>query len=352
MAHLRRLGIQNFRSIEKANLKLGEITVVIGPSDVGKSNLARALKAWAYNALSSGFTTEGKAVCRVAVAIGRRHKVVFEKAEQGSAKHGRTRYVLDDAESGSAPLSFEKVGRTVPQEVVDVTKIRPIVVDDLKVTVHFAGQSEPWFLLQSPPWTPAATSKIIGRVSGIDPLILANRDLVNKRNRLSGEIKTLTARADEQRGRLDEFDGLDQLAVLLARAEETWSRLEANRKTLVTTMRLLERARAKQASLRLSRARVGKLSEVLEHVHRSEIEVKLGVLGEALELDARVDSLEARRVRVSNRAGRARKLLKTHAEALAALAGDEGLECPLCGEGAHEGCREALARAAREVIGG
>ena len=59
MAHLRRLGIQNFRSIEKANLKLGEITVVIGPSDVGKSNLARALKAWAYNALSSGFTTEG-----------------------------------------------------------------------------------------------------------------------------------------------------------------------------------------------------------------------------------------------------------------------------------------------------
>ena len=186
--NMRRLAIRGYRSISKADLALGQITVIIGASDSGKSNVVRALRDWAFNASGTSFATQGQKVTRVAVVVGHDHKVVFEKNAKG--KKSVSRYVTVDAETGEKQV-FEKIGLSVPQQVVDMTGIREVVVDDLKVRIHFSEQADPWFLLAPSAWTASKVSRIIGRISGVDALLLANRDLVNKRSAISREAKTL-----------------------------------------------------------------------------------------------------------------------------------------------------------------
>ena len=131
--HLRRVAIRNYRSLVKADLVLGRITVVIGPSDSGKSNLIRALRDWAYYTTAQDISTWGSgSPVRVAVAIGEKDKVVFEKLiklttpeTKQATKGSSAKYVHKDAETGEI-RQFEKIGRTVPQEIIDLTGIQVI----------------------------------------------------------------------------------------------------------------------------------------------------------------------------------------------------------------------------------
>ena len=45
MKRLETLEISNFQSVEKADIQLGGFTVIVGPSNSGKSALLRALRA-------------------------------------------------------------------------------------------------------------------------------------------------------------------------------------------------------------------------------------------------------------------------------------------------------------------
>lgn len=347
MSYLRGLGIQNFRSISKANLKLGEITVVIGPSDSGKSNLVRALKAWAYNAPGSGFTTEGSKISRVAVAVGKRHKIVFEKNKPGG-RHGKTRFVVVEGDGGT-PVSFEKVGRAVPDEVLEITKFRPVVVDELKVPIHFAEQAEPWFLLANPPWTSGEVSKVIGRVSGVDALILANRDLINKRNKIGSEARSLRDRADELRGRLEEFEWVDAAAVALAEIEEVSGSLTSSRERLRQAIRHGERFKEAKAALAEAERRAAALRAAEDHISSSSIDGALSVLMEASRILTRVDALKSTLAGAGERKAALRERLDSLVSDLMEAAKDSDLECPLCGGPAHLGCRKALIMQADEL---
>ncbi len=80
MTVLRRLAIRHYRSIVRCNLQLGLITVVVGPSDAGKTNIVRALRDWAYNVGGYGFVSQGSSETRIAVAVSGHHKVMFEKS--------------------------------------------------------------------------------------------------------------------------------------------------------------------------------------------------------------------------------------------------------------------------------
>jgi hypothetical protein len=140
VAHFRRVAIRAYRSIPKANLDLGEITVIIGASDQGKSNVVRALRDWAFNVAGTRWLTKGMSVGRTAVAIGDRYKVVFFKELTG--KKSAAFYLVADAETGKK-VKYEKIGRTVPHEVVALTGVRKFEVDDVSLLLNFSSSTSP-----------------------------------------------------------------------------------------------------------------------------------------------------------------------------------------------------------------
>ena len=85
MTVIKKVGIKNYRSISSAILELGKITVIVGPSDSGKSNLVRALRDCFYNVSGNSFVSHGSTYSRISMAIGSRKRVTFEKGKKGSA---------------------------------------------------------------------------------------------------------------------------------------------------------------------------------------------------------------------------------------------------------------------------
>lgn len=338
MTHIRRVVIQNYQSIKRADLRLGEITVVIGPSDMGKSALIRALRDWAYNGSGNKFVTVGADTTRVACALGRKLKVVWEKRTGKKKNVGR--YVVADGETGEK-IAYEKFGRAVPPEVVDLTKIRPIVVDDLRFNVHVAEQDEAAFLLAKS-WTPTMVAKIVGRISGIDALVLANRDLNRKLTEAKGAAKRTRVRVDEFLGALEAFEGLDALEEKVKQAQGVADRLETNERRLEKANRALVRFREARAGLEHSRAHAEALGEALAHVEAAGLEEQLETLRRALRLQERVGTLESKTLASEHRANNALGRLEECGDLLRALSEDEDLQCPLCGLSAHADCRSVL----------
>lgn len=340
MAHLRRVSIRGYRSIVRADLRLGEITVIVGPSDSGKSNFCRALRDWAFNAVGSSFTTEGLNVTRVAVAVGHDDKVIWEK--ECSERSGSSRYYHASAVTGEKRV-YEKVGRTVPHEIVALTGVQLLSIDkDLSISVNFAEQSkESWFLLSNPPWTPGAVTKVIGRVSGIDALILANRDLVNARVAHDREAKRAAQAVEAKRAELEAFAGLAPARELLGRAAARLREVEAGRKVLVDASRLLKGVQEDRVRLARSRALSVVAARAVERADELGLVENLARIAEAEALTRAIKDLADRKRAADARAAQARAEVEAGLAELAAMA-DGALACPLCGGDAHPECRTTL----------
>jgi len=326
-----KVGIRAYRSIVKATFTLGEITVVIGPSDSGKSNLVRALRDWAFNAGGTAFATEGHQMTRVAVVVGD-NKILWEK--EIKKRGGASRYVIVDGRTNEK-TSFEKIGLNVPVEVTELTGIRPIVVDDVSVLIHFSEQGEPWFLLAPMAWTPAKVSKVIGRISGVDALILANRDLVNRRTTLNREAKTSRSEEVSIKTELEDYENLDDALARLADAEECLGRITKAKQTLQSAIVLIRIAAETSRALVTIRSEHDALSGVVEYAdggYLDRVEKLCGVES----FQGKVDHLTDRKASADSEADEARADLQTAIIALEDLADSEGLVCPLCGKGAHE----------------
>lgn len=316
---------------------LGDFTVT------HNSNLVRALRDWAFNAGGTSFITEGATTCRIAVAVGANEKVVFEKSAAG--KVGASRYVTVEAET-HAKHSYEKIGLTVPQEVQEVTKIKEIQIDDLKVKIHFAEQAEPWFLLSPSLWTPAKVSKVIGRIAGIDALILANRDLVNQRTASNREVKRLKAAIDENEKRLETFPDLDRIHIVLEKVVARGSLARERTKRLEKSKRLIKEVAERRRRIKQLTPTTEAINEALNMVDHLDLHDGLDRLQKAEQLTKGVERGRSDLARIKERVGKAKKRLTDMAKELIELSRGK-LICGLCGGEAHPDCREALARQAK-----
>ncbi len=360
MPYLKRLAIRTYRSIAKADLKLGEITVIIGASDTGKSNVVRAFRDWAYAAGGEDMVSLGSTVTRVAVVLGEAVKVVWERVTSTNGNRstggkgpeargtGGMRYVVSSPEH-ERPRSYEKIGTSVPQDVTDITGFRRLKVDDVTIQLNVAEQKDPWFLLVSPPWTPGKTTKVIGVVSGVEALILGNRDMVLMKQRENGLVKASTEAVAKAEEELKEFVALDEGQALVAQASEVLAKLVAERTHLDQATNLLKSI----AAARAKAARVAVLAEAAQAC--LELGQSLGLLDDvdklanARDLERLVLTKQQQVVRAQETLRTARERVEAEKAAMIAAATGGDLMCPLCGESAHGECREAILEQAREA---
>jgi len=164
--------VRDFQALGTAELVAEGLTVVVGPSDRGKSALLRAIEAGLFNRTGEGFVRVGQTSAQVALTFngdGRDHEVVWEKGG------GKNQFNVDGAD-------YSRVGRDAPP-VLKALGFRDEVIgarvkDDGKLDggemmrPQVARQFDPIFLLDQPG---SFINEVMVKLSRLSVLQRANR---------------------------------------------------------------------------------------------------------------------------------------------------------------------------------
>lgn len=188
--------IENFQCHEKTVIKLapnGQLTIITGQTDSGKTAIFRAIKWLLYNTpQGTDFIRAGCSFCRVTFNYVSGHTVIREMTR--SASKNQYRIVTPGADK---PIVMEGFGRTVPVEVQEVTGVRPVMIGDNKYNLNMAEQLDGPFFGSS--ISAPDRAKIMGKLAGTEVLDHAGKQAgtdiyrqTQKKDSLEVDIKQLT----------------------------------------------------------------------------------------------------------------------------------------------------------------
>lgn len=182
--------IENFQSIENAEVDIDGLTVIVGPSDRGKSAIIRALKSAFLNTRGNSFVKYGKDKSSVTVE-GDDFELIWEKGKNVN------RQVLNGEE-------YSKIGSSTPEEIQDVTKVREVKVGDLTLVPQIQPQHEYAFLLDK---TEGQISSAISHIAKTSRILKAMKLCSSDIREVSGKIKVKEAEVESQTEKLERVQG-------------------------------------------------------------------------------------------------------------------------------------------------
>ncbi len=194
MNDIKTLEIENFQSHIKTQIALapaGQLTVITGPTDSGKTAIFRALRWLLYNTpQGSDFIRAGCSFCRVTATMKSGHIVVREV----TPSKNQYRIIAPGAEK---PIVLEGFGRSVPVEVQEITGVRSVAIGDTKYNLNMAEQLDGPFLGSS--ISAPDRAKVLGKLAGTEVLDHAGKQAgtdiyrqTQKKDSLEADIKQLT----------------------------------------------------------------------------------------------------------------------------------------------------------------
>ncbi len=240
MNAIERIVIENFQSHQKTTIEpaiQGNLTVVVGPSDTGKTAIIRALKWLFYNTPNGiDFIRVGCKFARVSVFYESGHTVIRER----SASKNQYKIIAPGVE---APEVFEGFGNNVPLEVSEITGVRPVMIGDLDLNLNLAEQLDGPFLGKSV--SAGARAKVLGKLAGTEEIDFAGKELGTDLYRKNQDIKSWTSDLASIATSIKQYDYLPQLANKIASLEQ-----------LLDTAKKAEERRGQLVALKQSLAQV------------------------------------------------------------------------------------------------
>jgi energy-coupling factor transporter ATP-binding protein EcfA2 len=173
---------ENFQSWEQFNLTAadGELTVVVGPSNIGKSASVRALKGLIRNSLGAGQIRVGSKGIKIDATIDGKH-IIAERGKKSSAT-----YNIDGED-------YSKLNRDVPQPIADLG-MGLVEIGKQSLDATFAGQFDAQFILDR---TAEELNTILGAFSSTEQLEFGKRTANGRIAEKNTEAKLLAK--DKQR---------------------------------------------------------------------------------------------------------------------------------------------------------
>ena len=190
----------NFQPWEYLDLELGDITVIVGATDQGKSSIIRALSAIINNDRDGvAFVHHGAKSTMVLLRLEGSCEVILEKGK------GINRYTLD----GNV---YDKVGREVPEDIRNALEIWPLEFDkSTSEVLQFQHQLDPPFLLAD---RGVRATRLLGAVSQVAVLYKAAGMALSEIRETRTEIRTLSGLVVEQAEKVASLEALDRLEPL------------------------------------------------------------------------------------------------------------------------------------------
>jgi DNA repair exonuclease SbcCD ATPase subunit len=311
-----RVEIRNFQALESVDVVLGTLTVFVGPNDLGKSALFRAIRAAAEARSGNDFVTFGKQAASVTLHVDG-HSLRWEKGERVN------RYYFDGT-------LFDRVGSSIPPDLEEFLALGAVEYDrDLKLNLNFADQDDPAFLIPISGGISAThVAKVLGDLTKLNVLFRAVREADTMRSRSAGQ-----ARLHD-----DDIAGLELRL-------EAFSDLPARRTSVEAAGQALAKVQVLQgqiSELTYLRQRLAKLSERYEATRASLLSIPPSTpIDRILELEHQVLELERARFSVDSLRRRYKSALDQYSStdeslSFAQVELDAVLDgvssCPLCGQ--------------------
>jgi outer membrane murein-binding lipoprotein Lpp len=302
-----KLKIKNFQSINDVELDIGPVTVLTGPSDIGKSAIIRALYLLHRNQGGLELVKHGKAQLSVQQIMDDGSTVSIVKGK------GINSYLIGDK-------SFSKIGRDIPEEVSLTLRTQELPLDkDQSLDLNFSRQFDSPFLLSD---STAIVTKAISSLSGINIVYSAIREGLAEyqKEKLKVEIvrgvirdkakyDSLSSEVDDLKSSLAAIDALckdlERVKGEVVHNESLLARLEAAKSRDINLGPLLEligRFESDFAAVNSSRAYLFRLesmhfdySTTSEYVASQEFELNLSSFNDKLDnLSHDVDIINSR----------------------------------------------------------
>jgi DNA repair ATPase RecN len=199
---IKKLTIKNYQSHTNTELELGKFTVLVGPSNVGKSAITRAIKALASNQTGKDFITHGQQTAQISATTDKGTVVLTKGKPEDSY------VILYNGDPN--PHKYTKNGTTAPE---DVTKFLGI---DPKDAINFAGQFDMPYLLKT---SATEVARTLGELTNVSSIFEASRESLRRKSAFSSTLKTRESDLAALQPRISQFENLTERINAATRAE-------------------------------------------------------------------------------------------------------------------------------------
>lgn len=259
MSAIGEIEISNFQSHKHTIIEpapAGQLTVIVGPSDSGKTAILRALRWVACNEpRGADFVRVGASKARVSIITANGHKVIRERNRKDLNRYA---FIHSDASSDAI---YEGIGNSVPPEVQELLGIRPVAIGDMELNLNLAEQLDGPFLGKSV--SAPARAKVLGKLAGTEEVDYAAKQLGTDLFRRRQDEKNAAAEILHLE---DKLKGYDYLPALKAQIDEVAALVAAVRAADEKKVRLEKLRRALgdiDQALRINAGRIGMLTALL-----------------------------------------------------------------------------------------
>lgn len=211
MKYIEKLILENFQSHKHTIIEFdSQLNVIVGPSDSGKTAILRGIRWVLFNEPSGDyFIREGESECSVTIAFNDGTKIKRYRSKNKNI------YLLYD--SNNNEMKFEGFGTSVPQEIIEATGIKKILLDsDLSKSINLSDQLEGAFLLSE---RSSTRSSSIGRLVGVNIIDDALRETLRDSRNLSSNKRLLDDSIVELEKELIKYEYLDELNIRINEIE-------------------------------------------------------------------------------------------------------------------------------------
>lgn len=202
MSTITKVSLQNFQSHADSTIELapsGQLTVITGCSDSGKTALLRGLKWLLYNAPQGvDFIRVGCTFARVSVILTDGTQVIRERS-----RSTYNRYIIVKGEDRQV---FEGFGVEPPWEIKQILGIQTLTFGDLEIAPNLAEQLDGPFLGKAV--SAGTRAKVLGKLAGTEEIDLAGKQLGTDLYRRNQEEKRLAAELAGLEEQIKTFDYL------------------------------------------------------------------------------------------------------------------------------------------------
>lgn len=303
---LLRAHVSDFQSISNVEVEFGRFTVMVGPSNSGKSAFLRALRGLLRNTVVPANVRQG--TDRAVLAA------TFDQGEV-SAERGKS---LSTYRLGEEV--YTKSGRTVPPDVARFIALPEIAGID----ATFAFQFDKPFLLSEPGATAAA---VIGSLTNVSVLHAAVREANRRRSEVAATLKVRRTDVERYTDALDEFRDLPQRRATLEAAEQALEAVQSLQERRTRVAALLTQAVAAQERLKDLHA----VEPPDVDPDLTEVDALLSRRADLLRASLQAASLKADLVRLVEQAKQHRAAAEQASQAHQQTLVEMGV-CPTCGQ--------------------
>jgi DNA repair ATPase RecN len=223
------VAVRDFQSIAAADLMLGRFTVLVGPSNSGKSAFLRATRACLRNTFVPANVRSGRAKSQITVDLADVEPISIERGRSLST------YVFGSQR-------YTKANRAVPEPILKAIGM-PLVED---TDLNFSFQFDRPFLLAE---TGFKAAQVVGSLTNVTLLHEAVREANRRRVEANQRLRIRTGDVDRYRDQIREFTDLPEEKKLLDGAAAELARLEERQADLDRLSRLTHQAAADEQAV-------------------------------------------------------------------------------------------------------